>query len=321
MGFTLLNDPAAPVNPAGFADQAEPEAGDWEILARGFLPTGVVSGCAVTAQGVPDMTVAVAAGTVLVAGVLASVAAGNLTIGAADATNPRFDLIAVDSAGAKSVVAGAANANANYPVIPAGRVVLAAVYVPAADTTINANQITDKRVVVLQPSRVIASTETTLPVVNTTVETDLFSLTLPGGLVAAGDRILVTMIGDQLNNSAGTVTYTYRFKIGATTVLATAAISFGTSANRRRWTATAEIAIESATAQRVGALLSVSDANAPNWDTVSGTTPFNPFVGSNTSAEDTSTDKAVVLSVQMGTASASADCRLLAAALTHIRKP
>jgi hypothetical protein len=133
---------------AGFADQAEPDAGDFRIISDGSGTTGVVSGCAVTAQGSPDMTVAVAAGVVAVDGVRVAVAAGNVTITAADGTNPRFDLITVDSSGTKAAVAGTAAANAVYPTIPASVVVIATVYVPASDTAINTNQITDKRVVV-----------------------------------------------------------------------------------------------------------------------------------------------------------------------------
>ena len=45
---------------AGFADQAEPDAVDFDILAAGFVCNGVTD-AAVTAQGTPDMTVAVAA--------------------------------------------------------------------------------------------------------------------------------------------------------------------------------------------------------------------------------------------------------------------
>ena len=42
-------------------DLAEPDVVDFHILAGGYDRTGVVTGCAVTAQGTPDMTVAVAA--------------------------------------------------------------------------------------------------------------------------------------------------------------------------------------------------------------------------------------------------------------------
>jgi hypothetical protein len=143
MAFTIPNETGA-----FHADLAEPDSRDFaDILAPAWNLTGVVSGCEVTAQGTPDMTVAVASGVAIVAGTSATVASGNVTITAADGTNPRFDLICVDSAGTKSAVAGTAASN---PVFgdPAGKVVLAAVYVPANDTAIASNQIVDKRVIV-----------------------------------------------------------------------------------------------------------------------------------------------------------------------------
>lgn len=119
---------------------------DIDALAAGINSDGVLTGCAVTAQGTPDMTVAVAVGTILVSGVKAEVTAGNVTITTADATNPRIDLIVVSNAGVKSATAGTAAASPKAPAIPASSVLLAMVYVPAADTTIASNQITDKRV-------------------------------------------------------------------------------------------------------------------------------------------------------------------------------
>lgn len=106
----------------------------------------VLTGCAVTAQASPDMTVAVAAGTVLSNGALFSVTAGNVTIGAADANLPRLDLVVANSAGTKAVRAGTAAAAPKPPARTANDVVLAVVYVPAADTAINSNQIVDLRV-------------------------------------------------------------------------------------------------------------------------------------------------------------------------------
>lgn len=133
---------------ATFPAQAEPDSGDFVILAAGPGGTGVQAGCAVTAQGVPDMTLAVAAGTIAVAGVAVAVAAGNVAVSAADATNPRFDLVVVSNAGVKSVTAGAPAASPVFPAIPANSVVLAAVYVSAAIAAIAANRVIDKRVVV-----------------------------------------------------------------------------------------------------------------------------------------------------------------------------
>lgn len=118
-----------------------------DVLIAGIAGTDVVhSGCAVTAQGSPDMTVAVAAGTVMSNGVPFAVAAGNVTITAADGTNPRIDLVVVNSSGTKAARTGTAAANPKPPARTANDVVLASIDVPASDTTIGATQIDDKRV-------------------------------------------------------------------------------------------------------------------------------------------------------------------------------
>lgn len=122
---------------------------DLAILVAGIAGTGVLTGCDVTAQGTPDMTVAVAAGTIKNAdGSTTAVTGGNLTIGAASASNPRYDLISVSSAGVKTYTAGVAAASPKPPDLPSGHIGLAMVLVPTSDTTISTDQITDKRVVV-----------------------------------------------------------------------------------------------------------------------------------------------------------------------------
>lgn len=145
MAFTIPNDDGTAQG--GF--QSEVDTVDIDILVAGISQqTGVIVGCACTPQGSPDMTVAVAVGIVVVDGTLALVSAGNVTIGAADGTNPRFDLIQVANDGTKSVKAGTAAASPKFPSPDAGRAVLAAVYIPASDTTISADQIRDKRIFV-----------------------------------------------------------------------------------------------------------------------------------------------------------------------------
>ena len=143
MAFTIPNhaDANSPF-------QAEPDSVDFDILAAGYSGSGVISGCAVTAQGTPNMTVAVASGVVSVAGVRASVTGANSTIGTADGTDPRFDMITVNSSGTIATTAGTAAAVPELPNIPSNSVVLALIFVPANDTTIATNQITDKRVFV-----------------------------------------------------------------------------------------------------------------------------------------------------------------------------
>ncbi|MGH7895697.1 MAG: hypothetical protein ACREQL_13580, partial [Candidatus Binatia bacterium] len=106
------------------------------------------------AQGTPDNTVAVASGTVVVAGVSLAVTSGNLTMTAAHTVNPRFDLITVNNAGTKAYTAGTAAASPVFPAIPANSVVLAAIYTPANDNVINSGQIIDKRVIIPTPPTV-----------------------------------------------------------------------------------------------------------------------------------------------------------------------
>lgn len=129
-----------------FANQAGLDEGDIDALVQGYVPEGVLSGCAVTAQGSPNMTVAVAAGQVKVGGFYPYVAAGNVTITAADGTNPRFTIITVNYNGVKTATNGTPAAKPAYPALPADNVLLAAIFVPANDTAIDPEQIRDKRV-------------------------------------------------------------------------------------------------------------------------------------------------------------------------------
>lgn len=121
---------------------------DVNALVAGIAGDGVVLGCEVTAQGSPNNTVAVAAGAVKVGTTYAVVAAGNVTMPAADGSNPRWVLITADTAGAKAATAGTAAAEPVLPDIPANSVTLAAIWWPASDTTVAAGQITDKRVMI-----------------------------------------------------------------------------------------------------------------------------------------------------------------------------
>jgi hypothetical protein len=93
-----------------------------------------------------DFHTHIAAGSVSYGGAVVAVTGATLTHSAADATNPRFDLIAVDVDGSVDVVAGTPAAN---PLVPAvddvGDIPIAAVYIPANGTTIGDHQIGDRR--------------------------------------------------------------------------------------------------------------------------------------------------------------------------------
>lgn len=151
MGFTIYNDTGAGVNAAPLSEpQARPDKVDIDILAAGFNGSNVLSGCAVTPHSSgASLNIDVAAGTVYIGGTKTAVSAqANKTIAAADATNPRRDLISVNSSGTVVVTTGTAAATPCLPAIPATSVVIAVVDVPAAATSITANNITDKRVII-----------------------------------------------------------------------------------------------------------------------------------------------------------------------------
>lgn len=125
---------------------------DWEVQSAAMARVDyIVSGCEATQQGSPNMTIACAAGVVVSNGQRFDVAAGNWTIGTADATHPRIDLIVITSAGARAVRAGTAAAAPKPPARTANDVVCGHVYVPANDTTITDGQITRGRLAYVPP--------------------------------------------------------------------------------------------------------------------------------------------------------------------------
>lgn len=71
--------------------------------------------------------------------------AGTVTLAAADGTNPRIDLVVVNNSGTLSKVDGTAAASPARPAVPANSVALAEVRVPANDTAVTQDQITDLR--------------------------------------------------------------------------------------------------------------------------------------------------------------------------------
>src|SRR5204862_4345075 len=119
MAFQVPNEGAAT-----FSRQAGLDSVDLSILAAALKGDGILSGCAVTAQGSPNLTVAVASGQVQVGNLTPTVSSGNPTVSAGHATLHRLDLVVVDNAGTKSITAGIAAAFPVCPAIPANSVVL-----------------------------------------------------------------------------------------------------------------------------------------------------------------------------------------------------
>lgn len=128
--------------------QAGLDSVDFSTMVAGIFANGVLTGCAVTAQGAPDMTLAVAAGTVQNGGVAVPVTAGNVTVTANVSGFTRLDLVVVSNTGQVSVLAGTGSAAPVFPAPPSTSTVLAAVKVLTAAAAIAADKIVDKRVFV-----------------------------------------------------------------------------------------------------------------------------------------------------------------------------
>jgi len=141
MAFEILHGDSAP-----FAAQAQIDSIDFEILFPIGSQQAVIRGCEVTADS--GLQVDVAAGYVkLSSGLALAVANTNPTHDAADATDPRWDIVVVNSSGTVAIRKGAASAsNAVFPTLTSGDIALCATWIPATDTVITDTQIVDKRI-------------------------------------------------------------------------------------------------------------------------------------------------------------------------------
>jgi hypothetical protein len=129
-----------------------------DILVKGIAGiSGVVSGCEVTAPS-GNMTVSVAAGQVIADEWSYAVNSSVENIAAADATNPRLDLVVVKAnALSVEVRTGTPSATPKPPAAWANDVVVAVVYVPAGATVIAASNIVDLRVFYKPAIRLLSS--------------------------------------------------------------------------------------------------------------------------------------------------------------------
>jgi hypothetical protein len=215
----------------------------------------VLNGGAIT--GGADMTPAVAKCGVLSNRSMFAVAAADVTIGAADATNPRIDLVVVNSSGALAVRAGTAAASPKPPARTANDVVLGAVYVPANDTSIETSKIVDMRVTPPRPTILLNQT-TAKSQTASVAEVSIFNTapTIPNGLLLAGRSLRVTARGNFLHNSTTTMTYTLIIKLGGTTIFNDATVALGTTAEADRipWTLDFTISAHASDNIRMGGL-------------------------------------------------------------------
>lgn len=76
---------------------------------------------------------------------------------------------------------------------------------------------------------------TTVDVVNTAAETDLYRFTVPGNTLGTDKALRLSILGDYLNNSGASRLLTLAIKFGATTLATGSIVTVAASANRGVW--------------------------------------------------------------------------------------
>lgn len=226
-----------------------------EVLVAGISGLDcVLSGLAVT--GGADMTPAVAKGAVLSNGTLFAVAAADVTITAADGSNPRIDLIVVNSSGALAVRAGTAAAAPKPPARTANDVVIAAVYIPAADTSIETTKITDMRMLRERGPLCIHKETASKTQANSAAAVSIFNAapSIPNGLFLSGRQLRVRAFGNVLHNTTTAMTLTVAISYGGTNLFSDATASYGATADadRQPWFLDFTITAQANNNQRMG---------------------------------------------------------------------
>jgi hypothetical protein len=218
----------------------------------------VLSGLAIT--GGADMTPAVAKGGVLSNRVMFAIAGADVTIGAADANNPRIDLIVVNSSGALAVRAGTASSKPIPPARTANDVVIGLVYVAAGATTIPTTAVTDTRVfpnfpVCIYRTTAAEVTNTTAAAIHLLNKTGS-GVTIPSGLFLAGRQLRIRLGGNILTNS-GTPTENIVITYGGTTMFADISGTATAGAVRTTWAMDLVINAQANNDQALGGILSM----------------------------------------------------------------
>jgi hypothetical protein len=251
-----------------------------EVLSDGLQGNNfVLSGCALT--GGADMTPAIAKGAVMTAGVLKPVTAGDVTIGTADATNPRFDLVVVNSSGTKAVRAGTAAAVPKPPARTANDVVLYVCYVPANDTSIETTKCVDMRVFRNGTPQVISKVTTARTVNTSTAANSIWATApvIPNGLFLTGKILRVRAGGNFLLNS-GTPTLRLEILYGGTTMYSFITAAATADADRRAWHIDFEIAAQANNDQAMAGDFQMTDPLNATATPTTGIGPWTNAAGS-----------------------------------------
>jgi len=178
---------------------------------------GVMAGLAVTATGTPDLEVHVATGSAIVNGTFVSTTSvQDLTVTTGDATNPRLDLVSMNSSGTSSITDGVPASTPVPPDLPADEILLALISVVANDTAISNDEITDKRVIRTTEQGVVVASGTGSTTTTSGNNELVTTGTLPAMINTHG-RYFMDIWVEHIGHSSGNNTHLIQITDGTTT--------------------------------------------------------------------------------------------------------
>lgn len=314
-GYTIPNDDGT----ANGGIIARPFSQDLQIVAEAIRGNKILSGCLVSV-GSTLLQYSVSSGFFVREGVMvASAGVTNNTLNAADATNPRIDLISLNDSGTVVYTAGTAASAATVvpPAIPqaAGNInnqVVAYILVPALLTTLVAGDIVDKRIIMPVGHPYIldkASTVANFSYTSSATRQIIYSKSILANLLSTGRILRLTLWGTFLNNTA-TKVLTWDVKFGSTTMWADPSPTAASNAQRRSWKLELILHNQNATnVQILSARIAVGNVGTTTSGTGDTATSdlAGPTVIGGTAAEDTTASKTLEIGVAWASAAANQD--------------
>lgn len=184
-----------------------------DAMAGKYMFPESAGGAVTTSSGLTVAVAAIAGNTVTINGSLVSTAyaGGTVTASAADATNPRRDIVYYDTSGAVGVAAGTAAATPHVPTLTSTQIAVAELYVAANSVTISAGDIADRRQQMTGAKKTSGAgyfAIPTLPAVGTTVTTSASANTYGSWTeMTASTSAALYIVGISINAASGTENY------------------------------------------------------------------------------------------------------------------
>lgn len=274
----------------------------------------IADGFAPHENGAPDMNVVVNPGGLMIDTALVEKAAQTIGPFSAPAANPRIDRIVVDAlTGDAEIIAGSEAGSPSAPSIPDEKMPVCQIHFVVGQTVIVNANITDERVTGSTGIVSVKDRPTDDIIVEaTTSETTIYAYAVTGGLLGSNKSLFGYLECGEFDLANGPETLTLRYKFGATTIGSLVITSdVCTSVTDAQMTIVFRLHAEGTGAQ-VGSMSVIVGSSQANNPAIDNTNRVK--VGG--ASEDSTTDKALVITAQFSSITASK----LVVSRGHLRK-